>query len=158
MYGACITAQYVGINNRLRALSALVKVRGGSEKTIRAIRKFAGSSELNALQQKRHRTVHDPRLVHKTTETIERLQITADHSLVFGFQPEDIDELEAVRRAITAQVWKFKELYEKVAAELASLPEKDRPLLHRLVPVKKDKSTPTTAPKERQRPPESSDA
>ncbi len=81
MFGACITSQLIGVNNRFRALSSLVQARNGSNESVKAIRKFGAS--LNALQQQRHRAVKDPRHIHSDTGELTRLEFTADHKLVF---------------------------------------------------------------------------
>jgi len=135
MFGACITAQLIGVNGRLRALRALVRLRGGSDALIRELGTFAGS--LSRLQHERHRVAHDPRMIHKETGAMERLEITADNSLTFGFQPESPDTLLATRNEIAAKVREFIALFERTRRELSSLPEKSRPQLRRIVPVKR---------------------
>ena len=95
MFGACITAQMIGVNGRLRALRSLLQVWGAPESHIDAIGKFAGS--LRGLQQRRHRVAHDPRMVNAGTGALERLQNTADNKLVFGFEMEDTESLKETR-------------------------------------------------------------
>src|SRR5687767_1082599 len=56
--GACITAQIISPSNRFRALIALVRVRGGSERSITKLNKLSAS--VDKLARLRNRYVHDP--------------------------------------------------------------------------------------------------
>jgi hypothetical protein len=141
-FGACITAQLIGVNGRLRALRALLKARGASDKSIGSIGKFAGS--LSALQQKRHRAAHDPRMVHLETEFLERLEVTADNSLVFGFQPEDAKTLSATRDEIENKMNQFRELYHRCVLEIGALPDTSRPRLPRITLLPKPGAIPSS--------------
>lgn len=136
MFGACITAQMIGVNGRLRALRSLLQVWGASEATVKAVGRFAGS--LSDLQQKRHRAAHDPRLVNWSTGKLERLEITADNKLVFGFEPEDAESLKGTREKIAAKIEEFKILFATIAAEVNSLLETSPPKLRRIVPMRDD--------------------
>ena len=130
-FGACITSQLIGVNNRLRALRSLLSLRGASQATIKEVGKFANS--LGDLQQKRHRAAHDPRMIHKDTGIMDRLEITADNKLVFGFQPENIDSLVDARAKIAAKVAEFRTLFARFADELNALPASSQPTLRRII-------------------------
>lgn len=122
MYGACLTAQMFSIQPKLRALIAVLELRGISSSTLARFNSFNGK-DISPLQEKRNRAVHDARLIHAATGSVERLQITAQGALIFGFQPEPVKELHATRKRIEAAIRKFFTLRDEMFAELATLPE-----------------------------------
>src|SRR4051812_6645421 len=56
-YGACITAQILAPVARFKALVSLLKLRGASETSLKAINSLSGTA--NDLAEKRNRVVHD---------------------------------------------------------------------------------------------------
>jgi len=71
---------------------------------------------------------------------MNRLQVTADNTLVFGWQPESTNELEQLAADITKELKSFYQLYQKIADELKALPDTSQPILHKIVPVIPDES------------------
>lgn len=144
MYGACITAQLIGINGRLRALASLVKIRTGNEDLAKKVNIFA--ADVYSLSVARNRAVHDPRMRNATTDEIDRREITADRTLVFEFRTEDAKRLDSIRNEIGKKAEEFATLHEAIRAALQALPETDRPKLTRIKPVKKVGESPSSAP------------
>lgn len=136
---ACITSQLISAHPRMKAFIALVEVRGGSKKTIDALKRFNGNT-VSGLAEMRNRRIHDPRYKDRATGNIHRLEITAKPAVQFGFLPEPAKELED----IIGDIWKcidgFISLRNSVLSEIDALPPESRPQLRQIVAVR-------TAPK-----------
>ena len=154
MFIACVTAQLIGTGARHRALAALIKLHGSSEKQLGEINKFF--SERYHLQIKRNRCAHDPRMIFSGSGKLERLEITADKSLTFDFQPETVESLEKIRAEIADAIEQFATMFNRIAAELNALPDKARPPLNQILPAKQAVVIPTTEPSVPQPPPKPS--
>jgi hypothetical protein len=141
MFGACITAQLIGVNGRLRALQSLLILHGASDASLKALRGFTGS--LGPLQTKRNRAAHDPRMVHVESQRLDRLELTAVNKPVFGFQPEDSTTLDAISSEIGVKIEEFRALFNSILAEVNSLPDTSRPLLQRIIPLIADSEAPS---------------
>jgi hypothetical protein len=113
-FGACITAQMGSLHPKLRALTALVKLRGAEPKLIKKIEDFQRS--LHELGETRARIVHDPRLT-SSNGTVVRWQTTANpKEIVFGPQPETIDDLVKIRSRIARRIADFEKLRVEIRA------------------------------------------
>ncbi len=130
---ACITAQLISVHPRLRAFTALVAIRGGSEQSVRDLNTFTGN--VSGLSDQRNRTVHDPRFVDKATGEVHRLEITARPKVQFGFLPEPASQLEERITRISERVFEFIELRDRIISEIDGLPPESQPILQRIVPV-----------------------
>jgi hypothetical protein len=82
-----------------------VRLYAVSEKTIDKIGPLSG--EIAGLQTKRNRALHDKRLVWRDTREVVRLQVTAEHKLQFGPQPETTQSLKDFAEQILAVRIKF---------------------------------------------------
>jgi len=116
MFGACITAQLIGVNGRLRALRALLELHGASEASLKKLGAFA--TAIYPLQIKRNRAAHDPRMVSSATQALDRLELTAANSLVFDFQPEDAGKLQSISDEIGSQITAFRSLFGQILNEI----------------------------------------
>lgn len=130
---ACITSQFMSIHPRLKALTALVTVRGGSEQSISDIQSFSG--RVSGLAEKRNRCVHDPRYRDRTTGGITRLEITAKPKVQFGFLPEPKSELQEFIDRIYEKMEEFGHLRTRILNEIDALPPESRPQFLRITPV-----------------------
>src|SRR3954447_12643747 len=144
----------IGVNGRLRAIRSLLRAHGASDASIKIVGTFAGT--LGTLQQKRNRAAHDPRMVHIDTESIDRLEITADNKLVLGFQPESVNSLTEITLQIDRKVDEFRDIIQKCVNEINALPYTSRPPLRQIVPLSKNESNHAIGSSEQQPPPASS--
>lgn len=133
MLAACITAQLMSIHPRLRALQALVEAQNLPHKLSRDVATFAG--ETAALVEARNRAVHDPRMTVVATGAVERLQITAQKSLSFGFKPEDLAELIKTEESIKRRITKYRELNRKILLALQERPAEEKPKFRQISQV-----------------------
>lgn len=117
-FGACITSQLIGVNRRIRAYRALFRANNGDEKLDKRIGTFAG--DLGSLQIERDRAVHDPRMINTRTEIMDRLQVTADHKLVFEWRPETPESLMETREKIGAKILQFQDLHVEICDALSA--------------------------------------
>lgn len=117
--GACLTAQIGNIGRMLDALTALVRLRGGSEKSLSKIAGFA--EKTFGLSTKRNRIVHDPWVVTGTLEP-SRLEVSARKKLIYGYQIMPTTEVNAVVDAIADHTDRFEEIMDAVFAELEPSP------------------------------------
>jgi hypothetical protein len=138
---ACVTAQMISAHPRLKAFIGLAELLGASAETIRALKSFQG--DIGELVEKRNRLVHDPRMVHKKTGEIGRLQITAKPKVHFGFVHESATEVNDTANEIGAKVLEFARLREKTIAELAPLREKSLSQLKEIAPHSAQGDQPT---------------
>ena len=72
-HGACLTAQYIGINPRINALMALVKYWNCSKTLLSDLEDFHKKSM--GLSEQRNRAVHDPRLLGNKRPKRSSLQL-----------------------------------------------------------------------------------
>lgn len=127
--GACITAQFVGVYGRLRALQSLVELAGGSKDLQSDLASLAGRSE--PLAEKRNRIVHDPWMINVTKHTAGKMRITAKKTLHFAYVPVTPSEVESLLNEINAHTSRFFKFEEKLKAEMSELlpglfPSRDR--------------------------------
>jgi hypothetical protein len=117
--GACLTAQIGNIGRMLDALTALVRLRGGSEKSLSKIAGFA--EKTFGLSTKRNRIVHAAWVVTGTLEP-SRLEVSARKKLIYGYQIMPTTEVNAVVDAIADHTDRFEEIMDAVFAELEPSP------------------------------------
>ena len=142
MMSACVTAQLMSIHPRLKALKALIETVTGSAKLAREVGEFAG--KISGLVEARNRAVHDPRMVLVADDTVERLEITAQKGLSFGFQPESREDLEKTEANIKDRIKRFRALKARILDLHASLPKERRPKLRKISQVPMDREAPTS--------------
>jgi hypothetical protein len=123
--GACITSQIPSIMPRFRALIALAHKHGCSSRLLKDLNRFA--TDADAIARQRNRIIHDPWYfrVNAEIEAIEygRLEISADRKLTFEVKPKTSKEVLDVAHKIIDATTQFKELQERVRAELKALRE-----------------------------------
>ncbi len=118
--GACITSQIYSLDGRLKALISLLKWRGLGDGLVAKLNKLAADSP--GLGEQRNRIVHDPWNV-SASGVPQRLQITAQKTLVMGFQPMPTDEVKKVADRIAIFIDRFETLILEVVAELERPPQ-----------------------------------
>lgn len=118
---ACVTAQVLSAQGKIKALISLAGVRGISEGLLKELRTFNGA-RVGGLQERRNRSVHDTRF-RAPDGSVARLQITAQSTLTFGMQPEPFEELQTTRRRIEEAIHQFLAIRDRMMAELPPLRE-----------------------------------
>lgn len=93
--GASITAQIYTFDGLVKALQAILRVRGfhSDAKKLQRL-----SDATKGLQEVRNRLVHDG--VHFHDGAVHRLEITANRRLKFGYRKVDLNSLKATVEAI----------------------------------------------------------
>jgi hypothetical protein len=90
---ACVTAQLGSASGRLRAIKALTDLYGAAEETKRTINKFA--SQIDALQIKRNRAVHDAWQTGVNSRRVYQLRVAIkDNKLLFDYDQRSVLELD----------------------------------------------------------------
>jgi hypothetical protein len=131
-FGACITAQFGSAHPKLKAIAALVRLRGGSGGLCKAIARF--HSSLHELGEQRARAVHDPRFVSERTGEVVRWQITATPILVvFGPQLETEADLVTIRRRVASRIRTLTDLRSKIQNELLVMGKQPLVTLHHVL-------------------------
>ncbi|THD42657.1 MAG: hypothetical protein E7774_14985 [Bradyrhizobium sp.] len=120
--GGCITSQFFTFDTKIKALIAVLGVRGNFNKTIAALNKFHDRSRGAA--QKRNRTVHDPWVGDFKTGIPQRLEITADKKLVSGYKPITTDDLLKLVDEIADLFDEFKEIISPAIERFPPLRDK----------------------------------
>jgi hypothetical protein len=114
--GACVTAQFVGVYGRLRALQAVVELAGGGKELRDDLASIAGRSE--PLAEERNRIVHDPWMINVTKHTAGKMRITAKKTLHFAYVPVTLPEVQTLLDKIKSHTARFFRFEEKLKAEM----------------------------------------
>jgi hypothetical protein len=133
---ACVTAQLTAVHQKMRAFIALVEVLGGNNGTISGLKKLNGEILSGGLQEQRNRAVHDPRMLHKPSDDVHRLEVTAKPKVHFGFKPESVNDLRQTHERIYEAITKLIGLRDAAIAEIEALPPESRPLLMTIVELR----------------------
>ena len=128
--GACITAQIFSLPPKLDALVLLLRARGASQKTMRALNDFI--QDLRGPTELRNRAIHDPLGVHAKDGKERQLQITARGKLVFELREITATQLAKDRDTIARFLERFMRLRGEIEAELETLPYTPQPLFPRI--------------------------
>jgi len=108
---ACVTSQLGSASGRLRAIKALVDLYGASDEITRTINKFSGDVE--AVQIKRNRAVHDAWQTGLTSKRVYQLRVAIKgNKLLFESEPISVRELDrtiAQIRRLFLKAYRFKE-------------------------------------------------
>jgi hypothetical protein len=112
--GACVTAHIGSFGARMRALIALVILRGGDDNALKVLNKF--STDTEGLARQRNRVIHDAWFGQHGTRNPYQFVATADRRLDFGFKPvptKDLDELLAkIQQAIRFFEFTISNIFE----------------------------------------------
>ena len=88
-FGACLTAQFLSISNRIMALEALLRLRGVSGSFIEeSVSPFA--KRCSALAKRRNRAIHDPIAFDPAVTAVLVHRIIAERKLHKGARPAEI--------------------------------------------------------------------
>ncbi|MGD0141609.1 MAG: hypothetical protein ABSC92_00460 [Rhizomicrobium sp.] len=120
--GACLTAQIVSSNGRIKALVSLVHYRGARDELLKAFNKFG--SDVDDLGRQRNRFVHDPVGINKDTGELFRVNVTADRKLDSSLKVADFSAMAALHREIAQTCTRFGLLYGRALNELPPWPRK----------------------------------
>ena len=130
-FGACITAQMGSIHPKLRALGALLLLRKADPKLIKKVDEFQGN--LSDLGEQRARTVHDPRLATHLGEIIRWQTTASSKGVVFGPQPETVEQLNDLRLRIARNIKRFEVIKQEIRDEVLASGKKQTLQLLRIV-------------------------
>jgi hypothetical protein len=118
--GACITSQIGNVGSRMRALISLVHFRRGNDKLLREL--AALMRTLESLSRQRNRYIHDPATIGEESGEINRIQVTADLRLDFGFKDVNLEEMAKIFQKIRDAIVTFKTFRQRFISELPSWP------------------------------------
>jgi hypothetical protein len=119
--GACITAQIIPSNPRMRALISLVHYRGAKQELLTELNRFR--HQIDGLGQQRNRFIHDPASINLETGEIQRVNITAELKLDFSCHSVDYDKMASLHAKIKMAIMRFRDLYNRVLNELPPWPK-----------------------------------
>jgi hypothetical protein len=114
--GACLTTQMNGTTPRLRALKALLELRGSAPELLKQLNKFTG--DIVAPQEDRNRAVHDPWFVGKETKRVSQIRkAVIGNRTIYERLPVQLDELKATYVASKTVLVTFNALRNQILAE-----------------------------------------
>ncbi|MGH8336577.1 MAG: hypothetical protein ACRETL_07135 [Gammaproteobacteria bacterium] len=142
MLAACMTAQLMSIHPRLKALHALIEAQNLGTRLSKEVATFAG--DISSLVEKRNRAVHDPRMTVAADGSVERLEVTAQKILSFGFQPEPLERLSKTEETIKARIARFRVIKGKIRKALIERPAEQTPQFRKIIQVPLDREDPTS--------------
>lgn len=87
---------------------SILEVRGGFEKTIKAVNKFHNNTR--SLSDFRNRVLHDGWATEASTGIPHRLQVTANKTLVYGYEATTTETLVEKAGLIADAIDSFKEI------------------------------------------------
>lgn len=120
--GACISAQIQSQPNRLRALCALVALRGGDEHPLVGdINAF--SVKADKLIRQRNRFVHDPWIYKTSGQPPIRVEVTADRKLRYATVETSLPEMDELVSKIQDAIQELERLYLRIRFELPPWPD-----------------------------------
>jgi len=119
--GACITEQIYTLDGRVKALSALLKLRRAPAALIRRVSKFSEKSR--KAQDIRNKIAHHT--WHQGTETKEMLQleIGAKRTLTYGFKRVPIKEFKEDQDTVRNAMREAVAIRDATEASLPTLPD-----------------------------------
>ncbi len=122
--GACITANFLSIYPKLKALIALAHLHGASEQTIKKLNRFR--NDLHPVGEKRNRAVHDYWMMLETNDGFQPVQvtITADGKPEFFFKPVSVEELKSICAEIDKKIEKFLTIRMTLESDFPSLQQR----------------------------------
>jgi len=119
--GACITAQIIPSNPRMRALISLVHYRGAKQELLTELNRFR--HHIDGLGQQRNRFIHDPAGIDRETGEIKRVNVTAELQLDFSYHHVDYDKMASLHTEIKTAITQFRDLYKRVLDEVPPWPK-----------------------------------
>ncbi|WP_428660456.1 hypothetical protein [Reyranella sp.] len=103
--GACMTAQILGIHNKLRALISLARLNEAPQSIIDDLNKF--SNEAIPITMKRNRAVHDSWWMGAKTKKVGQLRLTADKRLDYRWKEITEEEMIGIESDVKKLAQKF---------------------------------------------------
>ena len=151
--GACITSQIFSPSARMRALTALIRVRNGQTEDVK---KFTSlSATIIKLGHRRNAYVHDPWAIEEDTNEVKRIHVNVEGEFEFGFKPTPIDDMKRLYAEINSTVVRFGEVRREV---FQTLPPWPRTQFEQSRGIRPHPLAKNSSPKERPPPPSSSEA
>jgi hypothetical protein len=147
--GACLTSQIQSVRQKLIALEALAQLKGASEQTIRAIRRFQNQTEKPS--RDRNMVVHNPIMFLAKENRMVLARIPADRKLVADFHPLAPEEMQIIQQSIAHLINDFSTLMNEHIVPLLSTsqgmqPEPPAPTQDALRQEEQSSSTPPPQP------------
>jgi hypothetical protein len=114
--GACLTTQMNGTTPRLRALKALMELRGSAADLITKLNKF--TAELVEPQEDRNRAIHDPWFVGGISKEVSQIRkAIVRNKVVYERISVKLEEVRATYRASKSVLVRFNTLRDEILAE-----------------------------------------
>lgn len=114
--GACLTTQMNGTTPRLRAIKALMELRGSAPELITRLNKF--TADLVTPQEDRNRAVHDPWFVGAESKEVSQIRkAIVNNRVVYEKLSVKLDELKAIYQTSKKTLIRFNRLRDEILAE-----------------------------------------
>jgi hypothetical protein len=123
--GACVTSQIYTIDGRIKALVALLNLKGATELVEKT--NVYHEQVIRKASIKRHRVVHDIWFSDDRGEA-SQLLVTADKRLRFEIITRTIIDLRKDHKIVEGALFDFLSIYDEIGALLHTLPN-TRPLV-----------------------------
>ena len=129
--GVCMTEQIFTLENRVKALLALLKLRRASKELLKRINKFA--ERAHKPKEIRNRVAHDTWHQGVDSKQISQLEIGAKGTLTYGFRDIMIEALRKDSETVRLASCEASELRNAIELALPTLPEIPLAELHPIV-------------------------
>ncbi|MEG3145874.1 hypothetical protein U1839_14530 [Sphingomonas sp. RT2P30] len=120
-FGASITSQIYTLDGKVKALQAILRVRGYDKEAEKLGEVIADTKGLSDI---RNRLVHDP--VHIKDGHVYRLEIKADRRLSYGYKKVDLEKLARVVDHIDSADDRIEEAIRPALDAIPRLPSRDK--------------------------------
>lgn len=120
-YGASITSQIYTLDGKVKALQAILRVRGFDKEAAKLGEVIDSTKGLSDI---RNRLVHDP--IHVIDGHVHRLEIKADRRLSFGYKKVDLEKLARVVEHIDTADSRVGEAIKPALDAIPRLPSRDK--------------------------------
>ena len=114
-----ITAQMMGINNRLNAIKALCIVQNISKKTQEKIDSIRNNSFIPL--ENRNRIVHDPWFLDPITSETAQFKSMPAKEMKYGVKPVDAKFIDDTLKMIADRITEASKFHERILDELVTL-------------------------------------
>jgi len=119
--GACLTEQIFNLENRLRALLALLKLRQAPDQMVSRVNKFLKHSR--KAHDIRNRVAHHTWHQNIETKKMRQLEIGARGTLAYGFKPIEPGDIKANVAEVKKLMREASDIRDAIEIALPTLPE-----------------------------------
>jgi len=145
-----MTSQMIGPGPRFRCLIALLNLRDVPTALVKEFNSL--STEAESLGRQRNRYLHDPMVLDTTTNTVNRMETTADRTVKHEVIAVEIKDITTLIEKIEVVDAKFDDLYERARVDTPPWP---RTQFEQSRGIRRIRTPPTSVPSESEHPPQS---